>query len=78
MGKIEFDIYDGNVKVSVDITEEKKQLIVDRILQYCKDENCVSGEKLHQNDDCIINAPDVLSDIIDNILKFEYKDEDED
>lgn len=76
MEKIKFQIYDGDVEVSVDITEEKKNLIVERILQYCKDENCISGETLHQNDNCIINAPVVLSDIIDNILKFETRYED--
>lgn len=77
MDKINFKIYDDEVNVSVEITEEKKQLIVDRILQYCKEYNCVSGETLHQNDNCIIYAPVVLSDIIDDILKFDVSYEQE-
>jgi hypothetical protein len=55
-----------------EITQEKKDLIVERILKYCKDNDCTCGETLHQSDECIIDAPHVLSDIIDNILKFKY------
>jgi len=69
--KIEKFKIHGNIDVTVNITQEKKDAILERILQYCKDENCVDGETLHQSDECILNAPDVLSDIIDNILKFE-------
>lgn len=65
----EFILYDGDLKVQIEITEEKKNAIVDRILEYCKKHDCISGETLHQDDDCIIYAPDVLSDIIDNILQ---------
>lgn len=64
--------------VKVEITEEKKDAIIERILQYCKENKCTSGEKLHQDDDCIIDAPCVLSDIIDDILKFEIEYDDED
>lgn len=67
----EFDIYGGDLKVKVDITDEKKDKIVERILQYCKENNCVDGETLHQSDNCLLDAPNVLSDIIDNIIKFQ-------
>lgn len=67
----EFTIYDGDLKVKVNITDEKKDKIVERILQYCKENNCVEGETLHQSDDCLLEAPGVLSDIIDDIMEFE-------
>lgn len=67
----EFDIYGGDLKVKVDITDEKKDKIIERILQYCKENNCVDGETLHQSDNCLLDAPNVLSDIIDNIIKFQ-------
>lgn len=67
----EFTIYDGNLKVKVNITDEKKDKIIERILQYCKENNCVDGETLHQSDNCLLDAPNVLSDIIDDIMEFE-------
>lgn len=70
----EFEIYDGNVKVSVDITDKKKDDIVNAILKWCGEHNCSNGETLHQNDNCIIDSPDLISHIIDNILKFETKE----
>lgn len=66
----EFKIHDGDLKVQVEITEEKKNAIVARILKFCKEYNCISGETLQQSDRCIIEAPEVLSDIIDDIMDF--------
>ena len=47
------------------------------LLKYCKDNGCYCGETLQQSDSCLIDAPDVLSDIIDNILQIKttWKDE---
>ena len=67
----EFKIYDDNCNVKIDITEEKKTLVFEKILEWCKNHDCISGEKLCQNDECNIDSPDLLSDIIDNVLKFE-------
>lgn len=69
--KSEFEIYDGCVKVSVDITDNKKDDVINAILKWCENHNCSDGETLHQNDNCIINSPYLISHIIDNILKFE-------
>jgi len=71
MEKLEFELYDGELKVSLLITEEKKNAVIQRIIQYCIENDCVDGEVLHQNDECLIEAPSVLSDIIDDILEFE-------
>jgi hypothetical protein len=42
-----------------------------------KEHQCISGEQLQQSDVCILLAPDVLSDIIDDIIKPETKWKDE-
>tara|TARA_R110000782_G_scaffold266006_1_gene360170 strand:- start:371 stop:592 length:222 start_codon:yes stop_codon:yes gene_type:complete len=73
---MEWTMYDGDVKVTLEVTQEKKDAILERIIEYCKENECTSGESLHQNDNCLIDAPNVLSDIIDDILDFktEYQD----
>lgn len=70
---MKFKGYDGDGEITINITDEKKDLILERIIKYCKEHDCYCGETLHQSDDCLIYAPDVLSDIIDNILKPEVK-----
>lgn len=67
-GKI--NLYHYNVKYT--LTEEQKDLIIKRILKFCEETNCIHGETLHQSDKCLIEAPSVLSDIIDNMINFEY------
>lgn len=68
---IELKLHDGEYIARTRITQEKKEAIVDRILIYCIKNDCVNGETLHQNDNCIIDATVVLSDILDKILDFE-------
>lgn len=67
----EINIYDD--KVLINDSQDEKELIFERIVKYMEDNNCFSGESLHQDDECLISAPDVLSDIIDDILKPKYK-----
>jgi len=69
--KGQFKAYDGDMIVNYDIDEEKQKKIVERILQYCMKNDCFDGETLHQDDDCIIDAPSVLSDIIDKVIVFD-------
>lgn len=66
-----FTIYRGNCTVTVEVTQEKKDKIFEAILKWCEKYNCTSGEKLCQNDDCNIEAPNLLADIIDDIMNFE-------
>ena len=54
-----------------DITDEQKDKIVQRLIEYYADpKHCHFGEGIHQDDDSIIDAPGVLSDICDNIIEF--------
>lgn len=54
-----------------------KQAVFDRVLAYYKKHEVFHGESIHQMDNPIIDAPDVMSDIAENILRFkvEYKDD---
>ena len=56
-------------KYSVNISEIEAEKIINSILKWMENHNCSCGESLHQNDDCLIEAPSLVSDIIDNILK---------
>jgi len=69
-----FETCDGEVKIHLDLTEEKKDIIAEKIIQYCVKNECFDGEVLYQSDDCIIDAPSVLGDIIDNVMCFERVD----
>lgn len=69
--KINVKIY--NKDIQIHISKDQQKQIISRIVQYIVDNNCVSGEKLHQDDECIIYAPDCLSDIIDNYITFKTK-----
>jgi hypothetical protein len=63
----------NDIEISYEITDEKKDKIIDRLIKYYSD-NCWFGEGIHQDDDSIIQAPGVLSDICDDIIKFEEKE----
>lgn len=45
--------------------------MVDKILQFCKDFSVTSGEVLVQDDSALIEAPNLIADILDDILKIE-------
>lgn len=55
--------------------EQIDKQIVDKLIQWYEDFNCYDGESLCQDDDCIIEAPNILADILDEF--FEYEDENE-
>ena len=61
--------FDYNNKVQV--TEEKARAMVDRILQFCKNFDVTSGEVLLQDDSSLLEAPKLIADILDDILKIE-------
>ncbi len=55
--------------ITYEITDEQKDKIVKRLIKYYS-KHCHFGEGIHQDDDSIIEAPSVLSDICDDIIKF--------
>ena len=62
------------LKVKGDRKQINKQ-IVDKLIQWFEDFNCYDGESLCQDDDCIIEAPYLLANILDEF--FEYEDDKE-
>ncbi len=66
-----------DVIVEYDDSDSVKQAVFDRVLEYFKEFESFHGESICQRDDTIIDAPYVLSDIADDILKFKvtYKDD---
>lgn len=68
--KKEFSIYDNDLRVKINITKEKKKKIIEELLKFMKQYNCVYTESLHQDDNCIIESPMLVSNMID-ILKPE-------
>lgn len=55
--------------ISYEITDEQKDRIVKRLIEFYST-YCHFGEGIHQDDDSLIEAPSVLSDICDDIIKF--------
>lgn len=72
-----FEYYREKDAYSVIYNEDSMQKVMDIIFKYMQDNNCFHGESLHQDDDCIIYAPNVLSEIIDDVLKPKYLGSDE-
>lgn len=71
--KKEFTIWDGDCKVSIEVTQEKKDKVFESIIEWCKKHNHFSGEGICQNDDCIIDSPELISSIVDDIIKPEIE-----
>jgi hypothetical protein len=59
-------------------TQEVRDAVFERVMEYFNEFGCWRGEIIHQSDDPIIYAPNVMSDIADDIIKFEYIYDDED
>jgi hypothetical protein len=62
--------------ISYEITEEQQHRIIARLIDYYSN-YLYTGEGFCQNDDSIIEAPCVLSDICDKIIEFKIREENE-
>jgi len=70
--KKQIEMYDGKMIATYEETHEKKQLLWDAFIDFCKKHNSSSGESF-QNDDFQINAPEFIADVIDDIIMFKTK-----
>lgn len=61
--------------VSFTETEELKQQIFEKVIKWIEEHKAYHGESIHQNDDCLIDAPDLISDIVDNCFEFKFNDD---
>ena len=64
--KIKYEDYE----VEYADNEEIKQQVFDRLIKYFNDCQSFSGESIMQCDNAIIEAPNAMADIADEILKF--------
>ena len=62
-------ILSSGQEVTLQITQEKLEAVLQEIIKFAKKTNQVTGEGMAQNDDCNIYASSVLGDIWDDILK---------
>ena len=65
---------DDDYKVTYTDTPAVRDAVFARVLKYYKANKQYSGEGIHQDDECLISAPNVLSDITELIVKFKYHD----
>lgn len=74
---MEIEIKRKDLIIIYEDTEKKRDLVFEKLLNWYIEKDCLLGEVLQQSDDCLLDAPNILSDILDNIIKFEYKYKDE-
>lgn len=60
-------------KATYEMTQEKKDAIVARVLEFYTEHQAFHGEVICQKDDTIIEGYVVLAEIADNIIKFEVE-----
>ncbi len=63
--------------VTFRVNAETKDAVFDRVMKFFEEQDQFSGEGIHQSDNCLIEAPSVLSDIADKILKFNVNHKEE-
>lgn len=62
-------VTDENNIVEYCMTDEKKNKIVDKVLQYVKQTNCINGYDFYGNE-----GPDCISDLLGELFEiFEFK-----
>lgn len=65
-----------NFSCVYDTTSNAAEKVVEAVINWCNQHQCYSGEMLCQDDNCLIESPYLISNIIDNILKFNCKYDD--
>lgn len=61
--------------VTYNDTQEIRDAVFERVMKYFIEHEAFFGESIHQSDDPIIDAPNVMSDIADDIIKFKFQSE---
>jgi hypothetical protein len=78
MGSLDNSFVNGDTTVTVRGTQyiikrsaEQDKKVVDTLIQWYKEVGCMYAECLIQDDDAVMEAPQVLANILDDILKPE-------
>ncbi len=69
MPTLQFDDY----TVTYEDSQEIKDKVFERVMEYYRKHEQFIGEGIMQCDDPIIDAPNVLADIADDIIQFKVK-----
>lgn len=66
------------MEITINWTDEKKQAVIEKIDAWIRKHDATAGEVIMQSDECIISAPEILSELVDDIIQPEvsYGDED--
>lgn len=56
----------------IEWTDEKRKAVCDEIEKWINKYGAGAGEVIMQSDNCLIYAPELLSDLVDDIIKPEY------
>jgi len=65
----------GGEPYEIDYTSVNAFKVLDLVIEWMEDEkhgSTMTGEAMLQNEECVIDAPVLISDIIDKVLKPEY------
>lgn len=73
---MEVTIQKDGYRVLYQDTPEIREKVFARVMQYFKEHDTYTGEGIHQTDNCIIDAPNVMSDIADDILECRHEEDD--
>lgn len=57
------------MEIEIIWTPKKKRLVLEAIEKWIREYDATAGEVIMQSDDCVISAPQFLSDIVDDIIK---------
>jgi hypothetical protein len=68
--KKQIEMYNGDMIARYEETDEKKQILWDAFIKWCKEHNSSTGEST-QNDSFILDAPEFIANAIDEIIVFE-------
>lgn len=66
-----------NYVIEYEDTPEMHKKVFDKVLDYFKKHEAFHGEVIMQCDDTIIDAPNVLADIADDIILFKVTSKDD-
>lgn len=66
----------SDMVVHYDNSQEIKDKVFERLIKFFFEHECFHGESFMQCDSPLLDAPEMISEILDDIIKFdcEYKD----
>lgn len=71
-------LWGGEAVISFEDTPEQHKRVFEALVKWCLEKNVSSGLDVVQGDRCQESLPELISDIVDEILCFEILDQGED